>query len=66
MFRNSDDDEEYGHHHERQDHVPYEHYGARVRLRGPSRYTSMYCQQGSKGINQDALTVWEVTFLSSF
>ncbi|XP_057982400.1 probable protein phosphatase 2C 65 [Malania oleifera] len=33
--------------------------GAIVRLRGSSRFTSMFTQQGSKGINQDAMTVWE-------
>jgi hypothetical protein len=35
-------------------------YGARMRLYGASKYTSMYTQQGRKGINQDAMTVWEV------
>lgn len=34
--------------------------GARIRLRDSSGYTSMYTQQGRKGINQDAMTVWEV------
>jgi hypothetical protein len=34
--------------------------GARIRLQGPSTFTSMYTQQGRKGINQDAITVWEV------
>ncbi|KAG5253478.1 protein phosphatase [Salix suchowensis] len=34
-------------------------YGARMRLCGASEYTSMYTQQGRKGINQDAMTVWE-------
>lgn len=34
--------------------------GARIRLKGSSGYTSMYTQQGRKGINQDAMTVWEV------
>ncbi|KAE8099099.1 hypothetical protein FH972_017107 [Carpinus fangiana] len=33
--------------------------GARIRLQGPSRFTSMYTQQGRKGINQDSMTVWE-------
>lgn len=33
--------------------------GARIRLRDSSGYTSMYTQQGRKGINQDAMTVWE-------
>ncbi|XP_028767541.1 probable protein phosphatase 2C 65 [Neltuma alba] len=31
----------------------------RVRLRGHSRLVSMYSQQGRKGVNQDAMTVWE-------
>lgn len=34
-------------------------YGARVRLYGASKYTSMYTQQGRKVTNQDAMTVWE-------
>ncbi|GAV76897.1 PP2C domain-containing protein [Cephalotus follicularis] len=33
--------------------------GSLVRLQGSSRYTSMFTQQGRKGINQDAMTVWE-------
>ncbi|XP_038702199.1 probable protein phosphatase 2C 65 isoform X2 [Tripterygium wilfordii] len=33
--------------------------GARVRLHGSSKYISMYTQQGRKGVNQDAMTVWE-------
>ncbi|KVI03271.1 Protein phosphatase 2C [Cynara cardunculus var. scolymus] len=33
--------------------------GARVRLRGSTKLSSMYSQQGRKGINQDAMTVWE-------
>ncbi|KAL2500420.1 putative protein phosphatase 2C 65 [Forsythia ovata] len=33
--------------------------GARVRLQGSSKYVSMFTQQGKKGINQDAMTVWE-------
>lgn len=33
---------------------------ARIRLRASSEYISMYTQQGKKGINQDAMTVWEV------
>lgn len=37
-------------------------YGARMRLHGASKYISMYTQQGRKGINQDAMTVWEVTY----
>lgn len=34
--------------------------GARVRLQGSSKYVSMFSQQGKKGVNQDAMTVWEV------
>ncbi|KAL3830232.1 hypothetical protein ACJIZ3_019034 [Penstemon smallii] len=33
--------------------------GARIRLQGSSKYVSMYTQQGKKGVNQDAMTVWE-------
>ena len=32
----------------------------KIKLRGSSRFVSMYCQQGRKSVNQDALTVWEV------
>lgn len=35
-------------------------FGANVRLHGSSKYVSMFSQQGKKGINQDAMTVWEV------
>ncbi|CAK7343718.1 unnamed protein product [Dovyalis caffra] len=40
-------------------HIIIGDYGARMRLYGASKYTSMYTQQGRKGINQDAMTVWE-------
>ncbi|CAA0830576.1 Probable protein phosphatase 2C 65 [Striga hermonthica] len=33
--------------------------GARIRLQGSSKQVSMFSQQGKKGINQDAMTVWE-------
>ncbi|XP_038881643.1 probable protein phosphatase 2C 65 [Benincasa hispida] len=33
--------------------------GATIRLRGSSVFTSMFTQRGRKGINQDAMTVWE-------
>ncbi|KAI4324493.1 hypothetical protein MLD38_029980 [Melastoma candidum] len=33
--------------------------GAKIRLRGSSDYVSMFKQQGKKGVNQDAMTVWE-------
>jgi len=35
------------------------HAGAHVRLQGSSKFVSMYTQQGKKGANQDAMTVWE-------
>ncbi|XP_009782883.1 putative protein phosphatase 2C 65 [Nicotiana tabacum] len=34
-------------------------FGAHIRLHGYSKFVSMYSQQGKKGINQDAMTVWE-------
>lgn len=34
--------------------------GTNARVEGSSRFTSMFTQQGSKGINQDAMTVLEV------
>lgn len=37
-------------------------YGAIVRLNGSSAFSSMFTQRGKKGINQDAMTVWEVKF----
>ncbi|KAL8504914.1 hypothetical protein ACS0TY_016202 [Phlomoides rotata] len=33
--------------------------GARIRLQGWSRHVSLHSQQGRKGVNQDAMTVWE-------
>ncbi|URE18736.1 PP2Cc [Musa troglodytarum] len=33
--------------------------GARVRLKGSCMVASMFTQQGWKGVNQDAMTVWE-------
>jgi hypothetical protein len=42
------------------DDINYGDAGARIRLQGPSRFVSMYSQQGKKGINQDSMTVWEV------
>ncbi|KAM7262739.1 hypothetical protein ACFE04_000422 [Oxalis oulophora] len=33
--------------------------GSIVRVRGSSNNTSMFVQQGRKGVNQDAMTVWE-------
>ncbi|KAI9077801.1 hypothetical protein K1719_040287 [Acacia pycnantha] len=51
------DDRQYGR--PDRDDIAYGDSGARIRLRGSSNFISMYCQQGSKGINQDALTVWE-------
>lgn len=34
--------------------------GGRVRLKGSCTFASMYTQQGWKGVNQDAMTMWEV------
>lgn len=34
--------------------------GTRVRLKGSCTFASMYTQQGWKGVNQDAMTMWEV------
>ncbi|XP_027337259.1 probable protein phosphatase 2C 65 [Abrus precatorius] len=39
--------------------VACKHGGARVMLRGSSKFVSMYSQKGTKGVNQDAFTVWE-------
>ncbi|KAG4922202.1 hypothetical protein JHK84_051049 [Glycine max] len=50
-------DREYEYEHEND--VSFEQGGALVRLRGSSRFVSMYAQQGQKGVNQDAMTVWE-------
>lgn len=54
------DDGEYEYDHENIDDVTYEHSGAMIRMRGSSRFVSMYTQQGKKGVNQDSMTVWEV------
>lgn len=45
---------------EHEDIILRGHAGARVRHQGSSKYVSMYTQQGKKGTNQDAMTVWEV------
>ncbi|KAK4752880.1 hypothetical protein SAY87_021678 [Trapa incisa] len=34
-------------------------YGAKIRLKGSSTYVSVFSKQGKKGVNQDAMTVWE-------
>ncbi|KAM0061317.1 putative protein-serine/threonine phosphatase [Helianthus debilis subsp. tardiflorus] len=34
-------------------------YGARIRLRGSTKFVSMFSRKGRKGTNQDAMTVWE-------
>ncbi|KAG2380620.1 protein phosphatase 2C 74 [Vigna angularis] len=36
-----------------------EHGGDRIMSRGSSEFVSMYSKKGSKGVNQDALTVWK-------
>ncbi|XP_061362125.1 probable protein phosphatase 2C 65 [Gastrolobium bilobum] len=51
------DDVSYEYDHEND--VSYEQDGAMIRLRGSSRFVSMYTQQGKKGVNQDAMAVWE-------
>lgn len=33
--------------------------GAKIRLRGSSSSVSVFSKQGKKGVNQDAVTVWE-------
>ncbi|GAB2229542.1 hypothetical protein Droror1_Dr00013788 [Drosera rotundifolia] len=50
-------DHRHHHHHEHQ--VRRGDYGASVRLQGSSTFVAMATQQGRKGINQDAMTVWE-------
>jgi len=40
-----------------------EHDGDRIMSRGSSEFVSMYSKKGSKGVNQDAFTVWKVRFL---
>jgi len=52
------DEREYEYDHEND--VSFNHGGALVRLRGSSKFVSMYTQQGQKGVNQDAMAVWEV------
>ncbi|KAL1352814.1 hypothetical protein HN51_016792 [Arachis hypogaea] len=39
--------------------IEYGYGGEIIRLKGCSRFVSMYCQQGKKGVNQDSMTVWE-------
>lgn len=56
------DDGEYDYDIENNDEVTYEIDGAITRLKGSSRFVSMYTQQGKKGVNQDSMTVWEVKF----
>ncbi|KAJ0028451.1 hypothetical protein Pint_34976 [Pistacia integerrima] len=57
-----DDIEEHEHYYkvgEEQNHVRTGDNGAIVRVEGFSKTVSMFTQQGRKGINQDAMTVWE-------
>ncbi|XP_059642463.1 probable protein phosphatase 2C 65 [Cornus florida] len=42
-----------------EDRIPNGDFDARVRLQGSCKDLSMFTQQGRKGINQDAMTVWE-------
>lgn len=41
----------------------FERGGAQVTLNGSSKFASMYTQKGTKGVNQDAMTVWEVRLI---
>lgn len=59
------DEKEYGED-DQEDDMRYGENGARIRLRGSSNYTSMYTQQGKKGINQDAMTIWEVSIIINY
>lgn len=43
-----------------EENIQYGDCGARIRLDGFSDFTSMYTQQGRKGVNQDSMTVWQV------
>ena len=45
------------------DDIRVEDGGSRVLLRGNSTCTSMFTQGRRKGINQDSMTVWEVTII---
>ncbi|XP_021731194.1 probable protein phosphatase 2C 65 [Chenopodium quinoa] len=49
----------YEHEYEHENHVIEGEYGASIRLHGSSSFISMATTQGKKGINQDAMTVWE-------
>ncbi|XP_010683599.2 probable protein phosphatase 2C 65 [Beta vulgaris subsp. vulgaris] len=49
----------YEHECEQEDYVYKGDNGASIRLQGSSAFISMATQQGRKGINQDAMTVWE-------
>lgn len=51
------DDRDYDY--DRENDVSYQQNGAMVRLKGSSRFVSMYSQQGQKGVNQDSMIVWE-------
>lgn len=51
---------------EEQNPVRIEDNGDIVRIEGFSKTVSMYTQQGKKGINQDAMTVWEVINMFTF
>jgi hypothetical protein len=58
-FGNDFDEKEY-YEEDEEDEMRYGDSGARIRLKGSSSHTSMHTQQGKKGINQDAMTIWEV------
>lgn len=40
--------------------IAIDDYGARISLQGSTKFISMFTRQGRKGVNQDAITVWEV------
>ena len=60
MENGTDDSNE---HRDREAEVRDTNDGAIIRSRGSSKHVSMAIKQGKKGINQDAMTVWEVIVL---
>lgn len=54
-----DDSEDNNNNINNNDAVTYQNDGTMVRLKGFSKFVSMYTQQGMKGVNQDSMTVWE-------
>lgn len=58
-----DDSEDNNNNINNNDAVTYQNDGTMVRLKGFSKFVSMYTQQGMKGVNQDSMTVWEVIII---